>query len=129
MDNHNLGETLISSGIKVKDAVVEAKDDMVISGHFSGKIVSSAKITIHEGAKVTGLISCKDFDCYGVYSGKLDVCNMAIFHSNCVVDGKMNVGHFSAEDGAKISSVLKVSGNRSVMAEQQPAIPAVTLKK
>lgn len=127
MENHNSEGSFFSAGIKVKDAVVEAKDDMVISGHFSGKIVSSAKITIHDGAKVSGLISCKDFDCYGIFSGKLDVCNMAIFHSNCVVDGKMNVGHFSAEDGAKISSVLRVSGNRSVMAADP--MPAVTIKK
>lgn len=130
MDNQNcLGEALISFGVKVKDAVVEAKDNIVISGDFCGKIISSAKVTIHEGAHVTGQISCKDFDCYGIYSGRLDVSNMATFHSNCVVDGKMKVGHFSADDGAKISSVLKVLGNHSASVGQKPATPAAASNK
>lgn len=130
MDNQNcLEETLVSFGVKVKNAVVESKDEIVISGCFCGKIFSTAKVTINEGAHVTGQISCKDFDCYGFYSGRLNVSNLATFHSNCVVDGKMKVGHFAAEDGAKIFSVLKVIGNRPASVEQKPTAPTAASNK
>lgn len=44
MDNQNcLEETLVSFGLKVKNAVVEAKDEIVISGCFCGEIFFDRK--------------------------------------------------------------------------------------
>lgn len=101
--------SILRSGLVFKKAVVEASHDVVISGVFDGKIISTAKVTLDTTSKFTGNIKCKDFECHGNFSGTLEVTDFAVFHSNCVLNGKVSVGHFSVEDGAVLNTDIKVN--------------------
>lgn len=113
MDNEQIKETRFSEGIKVKKAVIETSENIVICGDFSGEIQSSATVRVADGAHVEGKIKCTNFICDGKFDGNLLATEQAEFHASCVVNGKMKVGKLSAETGAVLASMITVIPSKS----------------
>lgn len=110
--NQNITEfngSILRAGLNFKKANLEVSHDILICGQFDGNIVSTAKVVLEAGSNVKGNIKCKNFECSGLFDGSLNVDDLAIFHSTSIVNGKVNVGHFSAEDGATFTSEIKVN--------------------
>lgn len=107
-NNLNENVSILRSGLNFTKAVIEATHDVVLNGNYEGTLNSTAKVTLEPSAKFKGTIKCKDFECSGKFDGVLEVANLAIFHGSSIVNGKVSVGVFSAENGATFSSEIKV---------------------
>lgn len=103
-------ESILNSGLNLKNAKVEINHDLVIYGNFiGGEICSSAKVTIADGATVKSAIKCATLAVYGNFDGKAEVKGNAAFYNGSILNGAFTVGNFSAEAGAILHATIAVT--------------------
>ena len=68
---------------------IESKSDIRIDGTFDGKINSTGRVVVGEGANVKGEIVCGDADIFGKVDGSINVKGILSLKSSCVVKGDL----------------------------------------
>lgn len=101
-------QSILNAGLTITNARIEASHDITISGTFKGKIKSTAKVTVSEGATFDGCVKCQSFESYGSFKGKMKVKGTAEFHCGSYIDGAIEVGTLAADTGAILRAEIKV---------------------
>lgn len=95
---------------------IESKSDIRIDGTFDGRINSTGRVVIGEGANVKGEILCGDADIFGKVEGSLTVKGVLSLKSSCSVKGDLTIAKLSVELGASFDGSCK-------MISAKPAAP------
>ena len=100
---------------------IESKSDIRIDGTFDGKINSTGRVVVGEGANVKGEIVCGDADIFGKVDGSINVKGILSLKSSCVVKGDLVISKLAVELGASVDGTCK-------MLSTKPVTPSVTTK-
>lgn len=100
---------------------IESKSDIRIDGTFDGKINSTGRVVVGEGANVKGEIVCGDADIFGKVDGSLNVKGVLSLKSSCTVKGDLTISKLSVELGASFDGTCK-------MLSTKPVTPSATTK-
>lgn len=104
----------ISAGTVFKGEI-ESKSDIRIDGTFDGKIATSGRVVVGEGAFVKGEMLCENADVYGKVEGKVTVREILSLKSACEVKGDLEISKLAVELGASFDGTCKM------LRRQQPA--------
>lgn len=116
-------QSILNAGLNISNARIEVSHDITISGNFKGKVKSTAKVTISEGAVFEGSVKCQSLESYGSVKGKMNVKGTATFHCGSYIDGSIVVGTLAADTGAIIRAEIKVV-DKPVVKPAPKAAPA-----
>ncbi len=103
----------ISAGTVFKGEI-ESRSDIRIDGTFDGKITTSGRVVVGEGAFVKGEILCENADVFGKVEGNLTVRDILSLKSACEVKGDLEIAKIAVELGAAFDGTCK-------MLRKQPA--------
>ena len=93
---------------------IESKSDIRIDGTFDGKINSTGRVVVGEGANVKGEIVCGDADIFGKVDGSLNVKGVLSLKSSCTVKGDLTISKLSVELGASFDGTCKMISAKTV---------------
>ncbi len=105
----------ISAGTVFKGEI-ESRSDIRIDGTFDGKISTTGRVVVGEGAFVKGEVLCENADVFGKVEGSLTVRDVLSLKSACEVKGDLEVAKIAVELGAAFDGTCK-------MLRKQPAAP------
>ena len=110
----------ISEGTLFKGDI-ESKSDIRIDGTFEGKITTTGRVVVGEGALVKGEVFCENADIFGNFDGSLQVRDTLSLMGACTVKGDLEIAKLSVELGAAFDGTCK-------MLRKQSAAPAAAPK-
>lgn len=111
----------ISAGTVFKGEI-ESKSDIRIDGTFDGKISTTGRVVVGEGAFVKGEVLCENADVFGKVEGSLTVRDILSLKSACEVKGDLEVAKIAVELGAAFDGTCK-------MLRKQPVVPETKTAK
>ena len=108
----------ISAGTVFKGEI-ESKSDIRIDGTFDGKIATTGRVVVGEGALVKGEMLCENADIFGKVEGKITVRDILSLKSACEVRGDLEVAKISVELGAAFDGTCKMLRKQPAATEQK----------
>lgn len=106
----------ISAGTVFKGEI-ESKSDIRIDGTFEGKISTTGRVVVGEGAYVKGEILCDNADIFGKVEGSLTVRDVLSLKSACEVKGNLEIAKIAVELGSSFDGTCKMLRKQPVMTE------------
>ncbi len=106
----------ISAGTVFKGEI-ESKSDIRIDGTFDGKISTTGRVVVGEGAFVKGEVLCENADVFGKVEGSLTVRDVLSLKSACEVKGDLEVAKIAVELGAAFDGTCKMLRKQSATSE------------
>ena len=106
----------ISAGTVFKGEI-ESKSDIRIDGTFEGKITTTGRVVVGEGAFVKGEILCDNADIFGKVEGSLTVRDVLSLKSACEVKGDLEIAKIAVELGSSFDGTCKMLRKQPVMTE------------
>ncbi len=106
----------ISAGTVFKGEI-ESGSDIRIDGTFDGKISTSGRVVVGEGAFVKGEIHCENADVFGKVEGSLTVRDILSLKSACEVKGDLEVAKIAVELGSSFDGTCKMLRKQPSAAE------------
>ena len=97
----------ISEGTLFKGDI-ESKSDIRIDGTFEGKITTTGRVVVGEGALVKGEVFCENADIFGNFDGSLQVRDTLSLMGACTVKGDLEIAKLSVELGAAFDGTCKM---------------------
>ncbi len=97
----------ISEGTVFKGEI-ESKSDIRIDGTFEGKITTTGRVVVGEGAFVKGEILCDNADIFGKVEGSLTVRDVLSLKSACEVKGDLEIAKIAVELGSSFDGTCKM---------------------
>ena len=110
----------ISAGTVFKGEI-ESKSDIRIDGTFDGKISTTGRVVVGEGAFVKGEVHCENADVFGKVEGSLTVRDVLSLKSACEVKGDLEVAKIAVELGAAFDGTCKMLCKQPVVPETKTA--------
>lgn len=107
----------ISAGTVFKGEI-ESKSDIRIDGTFDGKITTSGRVVVGEGAFVKGEMLCENADVYGKVEGKVTVREILSLKSACEVKGDLEISKIAVELGASFDGTCKMLRRQQPTAQE-----------
>lgn len=107
----------ISAGTVFKGEI-ESKSDIRIDGTFDGKITTSGRVVVGEGAFVKGEMLCENADVYGKVEGKVTVREILSLKSACEVKGDLEIAKIAVELGASFDGTCKMLRRQQPTAQE-----------
>jgi cytoskeletal protein CcmA (bactofilin family) len=93
---------VLSSDVSIVGSLKFTKD-LVIDGHIEGEVLSDGNLTVGDNAKIQGEIKTKSVTVYGVIDGNVSVSDRCVLKSSSNINGDVNAGMLSIEEGAAFS--------------------------
>lgn len=110
----------ISAGTVFKGEI-ESRSDIRIDGTFDGKITTSGRVVVGEGAFVKGEMLCENADVFGKVEGKVTVRDILSLKSACEVKGDLEVAKIAVELGASFDGTCKMLRKQPAVQDAKPA--------
>lgn len=110
----------ISAGTVFKGEI-ESKSDIRIDGTFEGKISTTGRVVVGEGAFVKGEILCDNADIFGKVEGSLTVRDVLSLKAACEVKGDLEIAKIAVELGSSFDGTCKMLRKQPVMTETKIA--------
>ncbi len=97
----------ISEGTLFKGEI-ESKSDIRIDGTFEGKITTTGRVVVGEGALVKGEVFCENADIFGNFDGSIQVRDTLSLMGACTVKGDLEIAKLAVELGASFDGTCKM---------------------
>ena len=102
-DSSSIGQATQVSG------EIRGKNDLVIRGHFHGKInLKENSLTIEESADVNAEIMAKDVTIQGKFDGTIQASGKTEIRNGASVTGDIQAARISIENGAQYKGSIKM---------------------
>ncbi len=111
----------ISAGTIFKGEI-ESGSDIRIDGTFDGKISTSGRVVVGEGALVKGDINCENADIFGKFEGSAIVRGVLSLKSTCSVKGDLEVAKIAVELGASFDGTCKMLHKQAAASDPKAAV-------
>jgi len=90
---------------------ITSEADFRIDGTLEGSITTSGKIVIGENGKIMGQMTCVNADIEGFFNGTLNVSDLLFLKKSAKVEGEIEIGKLSVEEGASLNASCQMRGN------------------
>lgn len=107
IENHTIN--LIGSGTVI-DGNIISNGDIRIDGSLKGNLTTKGKVIVGDTGKISGEVSCKNFDVEGSVDGKVTVAELLSLRSRSKILGDIITSKLAIEPGAVFTGKCDMSG-------------------
>lgn len=99
---------------------INSTGDIRFDGFLKGNLKTKGKVVIGSTGRITGTITCKNSDIFGLVEGKMFVSELLSLKSTANVKGDIITNKLAIEPGCKFSGTCSMDAN-NINGEQSTA--------
>lgn len=104
---------LIASGTTI-DGNISSNGDIRVDGTLKGTLTTKGKVIVGDSGKISGEVSCKNFDVEGSIDGKVFVSELLSLRAKSKLTGEITTNKLAIEPGAHFTGKCDMSSNPGV---------------
>lgn len=118
IDNEPNSHNTITAGTEITGDII-SNGDIRLDGILNGNISAKGKLVIGESGKVTGIITCKNSDIFGIVEGKITVSELLTLKSTAQLTGEIYTSRLAIEPGCSFSGTCKMGNETAGFSKEE----------
>lgn len=95
--------TFLGKEVVIENGAIATKEDFVIEGKLTAKLISTANVVIGENSVFEGLIIAHNVELKGTFKGEISAKDNVVIRSGSTFCGKVKAFSLNIENGAHFS--------------------------
>ncbi len=92
---------------------INSNGDIRLDGALKGNLKTKGKVVVGSTGKVTGTITCKNSDIFGLMEGKIFVSELLSLKSTAILKGDIITNKLAIEPGCKFSGTCSMDATNT----------------